>query len=647
MSDLITQIPFLMVALPLAGALLVLVTARQDSGGPFFRLGPTGIEHVRRMALVNVLITFALAVVLVVKYDPQKKFEGTDQPDLIQFSTLMPWAGPTPDPVRTLLLTMIERADRSVVAPQDLEKLQAEAESLGLHDETPAAVVARYDANGNGEISREELSVVGPDIRFALGVDGISLWLIALSALLMIPAVLVSWEAVQDRPAIFYALMLLLESGLIGVFAAQDIILFYVFFEFTLIPLFFMVGIWGGNDRRWAARKFFIYTLAGSVLTFLGLLAIVLSYSWMSGRTELTFSIPVLTNGISHLLATSSEAQAYWGSVSPWIFLALFAGFAIKVPLFPFHTWLPLAHVEAPTAGSVLLAGVLLKIGSYGFLRFALPLVPEACFLFFNLIGILSVVGIIYGALLALAQDDIKKLVAYSSVSHMGYCLLGLFALNGVGITGGLLQMINHGLSTGALFAIVGMLYERYHTRDIDAYRGMARKYPVMTFFLLVVVFSSIGLPGLNGFTGEILSLMGMFRSSPLFAVLSLSGIILGAWYMLYLVQRTFFGKLREPALEDHGGAGHHAHGGAHAALHDLNARELFALVPVVALIVWIGVAPQFFISRMEPSISQVVEQLAAGYRRLPDDRRPFVDPAALPGTASLTHTEPAVSLDQ
>lgn len=632
-----SQIPFLMVALPLAGALLVLVTARQ------------GIEHVRRMALTNVLITFAIAMVMVAKYDPEKKIEGTDQPELIQFSNPKPWVGGTADPARTLLLSMLDRAGRSVVTAQDLEKLQAEAEALGSHDESPAAVTARYDADGSGEITRKELTAVGPDIRFALGVDGISLWLIALSALLMIPAVLVSWEAVTDRPAMFYALMLLLESGLIGVFAAQDIILFYVFFEFTLIPLFFMVGIWGGHDRRWAARKFFIYTLAGSVLTFLGLLAIVLSYSWMTDRAELTFSIPALTNGIARELATNPAAQEYWSNVSPWIFLALFAGFAIKVPLFPFHTWLPLAHVEAPTAGSVLLAGVLLKIGSYGFLRFALPLVPEACFLHFNLIGILSVVGIIYGALLALAQDDIKKLVAYSSVSHMGFCLLGLFALNGVGITGGLLQMINHGLSTGALFAIVGMLYERYHTRDIDSYRGMARKYPVMTFFLLVVVFSSIGLPGLNGFTGEILSLMGMFRSSPTFAVLSLSGIILGAWYMLYLVQRTFFGKLREPALEDHGdpGAAHGPADHAHTALHDLNARELFAVVPIVVLIVWIGVAPQFFISRMEPSISRVVEQLSAGYRRLPDDRRPFADPAALPGTASLTLTEQSVSSEK
>jgi NADH-quinone oxidoreductase subunit M len=390
---------------------------------------------------------------------------------------------------------------------------------------------------------------------------------------------------------------------LIGVFAAQDIILFYVFFEFTLIPLFFMVGIWGGHDRRFAARRFFIYTLAGSLLTFLGLLFIVLSYWWMSPTHELTFSISRLTEGISQLTQSNHSAAVYWDGVSNYIFLALFAGFAIKVPLFPFHTWLPLAHVEAPTAGSVLLAGVLLKIGSYGFLRFALPLVPGACWFMFDFVAILAVIGIIYGALLALAQDDIKKLVAYSSVSHMGFCLLGLFALNAAGITGGLLQMVNHGLSTGALFAMVGMLYERYHTRDIAAYGGMTKRFPVMAFCLGVIAFSSIGLPGLNGFTGEVLSVMGMFASNRLYAALGLTGIILGAWYMLWLVQRTFFGRLREPVLEGHGD---------HKTPGDLNFREIAALAPILALIVWIGVYPQFFIRRMEPSISAVVQKLDA-----------------------------------
>jgi len=504
-----------------------------------------GIEQVRRTALTTVLMTFALSLIVVADYDPNLTDTKSGRPQLLQMRTNLAWVG--------------------------------EVDKTGTYTGS------------------------GPDIQFALGVDGLSLWLIALSALLMIPAVLVSWEAVQDRPASFYALMLLLESGLIGVFAAQDIILFYIFFEFTLIPLFFMVGIWGGHDRRFAARRFFIYTLAGSMLTFLGLLFIVVSYWWISPVHELTFSISRLTEGISDLTQSNRVAAEYWSGASPWIFLALFAGFAIKVPLFPFHTWLPLAHVEAPTAGSVLLAGVLLKIGSYGFLRFALPLVPGACWLMFDFVAILAVIGIIYGALLALAQDDIKKLVAYSSVSHMGFCLLGLFALNAAGITGGLLQMVNHGLSTGALFAIVGMLYERYHTRDIAAYGGMARRFPVMAFCLSVIAFSSIGLPGLNGFTGEVLSVMGMFASNRLYAALGLTGIILGAWYMLWLVQRTFFGRLREPVLEGHGD---------HQPPGDLNFREIAALAPILVLIVWIGVDPQFFIRRMEPSINAVVQKL-------------------------------------
>src|SRR5579872_81802 len=482
-----------------------------------------GIERIRSIAITNVLITFVLSLVVMASYDPQAVDEA-GEPQLIQMRTNIPWVG-------------------------------------------------TVDENG-------KFQGPGPDIQFALGVDGLSLWLVGLSALLMIPSVLVSWEAVRDRAAPFYALMLVLEAGLIGVFAAQDIILFYVFFEFTLIPLFFMVGIWGGHDRRFAARRFFIYTLAGSLLTFLGLLFIVLAYWWLSPGHELTFSIPTLTEGISRLTHTDPAARAYWSDVSLWVFLALFAGFAIKVPLFPFHTWLPLAHVEAPTAGSVLLAGVLLKIGSYGFLRFALPLVPAACWAHFHIVSILAVIGIIYGALLALAQDDIKKLVAYSSVSHMGFCLLGLFALNAAGITGGLLQMVNHGLSTGALFAMVGMLYERYHTRDIEAYGGMARRFPVLAFFLGVVAFSSIGLPGLNGFTGEVTALMGMFQNNRLYATLGLTGIILGAWYMLWLVQRTFFGRLREPILEGHGD---------HAPPRDLCFREIAALAPIIVLIVWIG----------------------------------------------------------
>ena len=554
-----------MIVTPLVGALLALL------------FGCQGRNVVRWIALVSVLVTFALGLWLAAGYQPP------------------PIENPSSAP--------------SALAGTNGSTLQLETNKNWLAKPPRPATT--------GEKVKPAGDYTGPNIRFAVAVDGISLWLIVLASLLMIPSVLVSWEAVTDRPAGFYSLMLLLEAGMIGVFAAQDIILFYVFFEFTLIPLFFMIGIWGGSDRRWAARKFFIYTLAGSVLTFIGLLFIVLSYAWMTDSPSLTFSIPELTRGIPAIVGANPAAALFWARVSPWIFIALFSGFAIKVPLFPFHTWLPLAHVEAPTAGSVLLAGVLLKIGSYGFLRFALPLVPGACWMAFHVVSILAVIGIIYGALLALAQEDIKKLVAYSSVSHMGFCLLGLFAFNTVGISGGLLQMVNHGLSTGALFAIVGMLYERYHTRDIEAYSGMTRKFPVMAFLLLIVVFSSIGLPGLNGFTGEVLSLMGMFRQHALYAILSLSGIILGAWYMLWLVQRTFFGKLREPVLEGHGpvtpGAGApHDHNDQHHEVHDLNLREICALAPVIFAIFAIGLFPQFFLDRMEPSIRPIVAALDA-----------------------------------
>ncbi|MCH7539168.1 MAG: NADH-quinone oxidoreductase subunit M, partial [Proteobacteria bacterium] len=292
--------------------------------------------------------------------------------------------------------------------------------------------------------------------------------------------------------------------------------------------------------------------------------------------------------------------REFWSRAAPWVFLGLFAGFAVKVPLFPFHTWLPLAHVEAPTAGSVLLAGVLLKVGTYGFLRFNLALLPGATVDFVGIAGPLAVAGILYGALVALAQQDMKKLVAYSSVSHLGFCMLGLFALNPIGLNGALLQMVNHGLSTGALFAIVGMLYARYHTRDIALLGGLTRRMPVMAFFLLLMAFSSIGLPGLNGFVGEVMVLLGMFREHWIYAAFATAGIVLGAWYMLWLVERTFFGPLREPNFDD-----------SQKPVSDVTQRELAALVPIAVLVVWIGIYPQFFLRRMEPSIAPIAAALA------------------------------------
>ncbi len=438
------------------------------------------------------------------------------------------------------------------------------------------------------------------DVRFSIALDGLSLWLFGLTALLMIVAVLVGWETIDQQASLYYRLLLVLETGMLGVFVARDIILFYIFFEFTLIPLFFLIGIWGSHERRRAALKFFLYTFTGSVLTFLGLLAIVLWNYWHPvgdpAAWKMTFSIPALTQSLA-----DNRMDLTW---QIGIFIALFLGFAIKVPLVPLHTWLPLAHVEAPTAGSVLLAGVLLKVGSYGFARFNLPMLPEASVLLMPWLLAIALAGVIYGALVALAQNDIKRLVAYSSVSHMGLALAGLFALNRLSIQGGVLQMINHGLSTGGLFAVVGMIYERYHTRQIAELGGLARRLPILAFFALVLSLSSIAVPGLNGFAGEFLVLLGVFQrgwlDAPAYAwlpfrilgVVGLLGVILGAWYMLWMVQRVFFGHLREPE---------HKH--TDAPPRDLSSREISCLAPLLVLIVWIGLYPRFFLDRMTPTL--------------------------------------------
>jgi NADH-quinone oxidoreductase subunit M len=451
------------------------------------------------------------------------------------------------------------------------------------------------------------------DVRFSLALDGLSLWLFALSALLILVAVLVSWEAIAERASTFYRLLLLLETGLLGVFAARDIILFFLFFEFTLIPLFFLIGIWGYEERRYAAIKFFLFTMAGSVLTFLGLLAIVLWDFYHSPSGRMTFSIPELTAGLS--------LRPMQPALQVAVFLALFAGFAIKVPLFPLHTWLPLAHVQAPTAGSVILAGVLLKVGTYGFARFALPMTPDAVVLSMPWLLWLAVAGILYGALVALAQKDIKRLIAYSSVSHLGFCMLGVFAISRLGMQGGVLQMVNHGLATGGLFAVVGMLYERFHTREIADFGGLAQKLPRLATFMLILTLSSIGLPGLNGFVGEFLLLLGMFQrgwaDAPaqwvgqyrLIAVLAVLGVVLGAWYMLQLVEKVFFGPLRVPR-----------HGAVQAEgdppVRDLSAREVVALAPLVVFIFWIGLQPRFFLDRMDPTLRQLAAPAAESFAR-------------------------------
>lgn len=421
------------------------------------------------------------------------------------------------------------------------------------------------------------------NIAYHVGVDGISIWLLALSAFLVPLAILASFSAIRTREREYYGLLLLLQVGLLGVFCAMDLLLFYVFFEFTLIPLYFLIGIWGGAERRRAANKFFIYTLTGSVLTLAG----VIYLAWFS-YTELGR----ITLNIEELIKIGQSGfLPQW-----WLFLAFAAGFAIKVPLFPVHTWLPLAHTEAPTAGSVILAGVLLKLGTYGFCRLSLPMLPDATRQLAPIMATLAIIGIIYAALAAWVQRDVKKLVAYSSVSHLGFCMLGLFSLKIAGVNGAVLYMINHGLSTGALFVIVGCIYERYHTRSIDEIGGLARQMPWMAFFLVFFTLSSIGLPGLNGFISEFLVLLGTATSpqtldaraaGPLgyaYVIPAALGIILGAVYMLWMCQRVLFGPLKEPA---------HTPDLSHGLTADLTLREKGILVPIALACILLGVYPR------------------------------------------------------
>jgi NADH-quinone oxidoreductase subunit M len=421
-------------------------------------------------------------------------------------------------------------------------------------------------------------------MEFHFGLDGISLALVVLTTLLTVSCVLISWEAIREREAEFYTALLALETGLIGVFCSFDLVLFYVAFEFTLIPLFFMVGEWGGPQRRYAAVKFFLYTFAGSMITLVGVVALVMHVSAEGLQTPC--SIPAIASWVQqHPISPQLQAA---------LFLAMSAGFMVKVPVIPFHTWLPLAHTEAPTAGSVLLAGVLLKLGTYGFLRLCLPLFPAACqTVGLPVIGALAVGGIIYGSLCALAQTDVKKLVAYSSVAHLGFCVLGLFALNSAGIAGGVMQMINHGLSTGGLFLLVGMIYERYHTRQVAELHGLASRLPILACAMVFVSMASIGLPGLNGFVGEILSLGGMFERHPLYAVIATAGLVLGAWYLLSMLQTVFFGPFVEPP-----------HGESHVT--DMNLREALALAPICVLCLWIGVKPQPLLDAIKPDVDRV-----------------------------------------
>jgi NADH-quinone oxidoreductase subunit M len=419
-------------------------------------------------------------------------------------------------------------------------------------------------------------------IEYIVGVDGISLFLVLLTTLLMPIAILASWS-VQDRVKEYLVFMLLLETGMLGAFVALDLFLFYVFWEVMLVPMYFLIGVWGGTRRIYAALKFVIYTMAGSLLMLVAIIYLAARHAEL--EQVLTFDLLKLYN-----LRLPFDQQA-------WLFCAFALSFAIKVPLFPFHTWLPDAHVEAPTAGSVILAGVLLKLGTYGFLRFAMPLFPDAALAAAPIIVALAVIGILYGAAVAMMQSDIKKLVAYSSVSHLGFVMLGLFAFNTQGVQGAIYQMIGHGLSTGALFLLVGMIYERRHTRMIDDFGGLWKVIPLFSVIFLVVMFSSIGLPGLNGFVGEFLILLGAFGVTPLWTAAAATGVILGAVYMLWMYRRVIFGPLKNPANEK---------------LTDLNARELLLLAPIVMLIVLMGIYPRPFLQRIEPAVALTLKKFPA-----------------------------------
>jgi NADH-quinone oxidoreductase subunit M len=412
-----------------------------------------------------------------------------------------------------------------------------------------------------------------PAIHYALGVDGISMPLVLLTTFLTPLCILVSWTAIETRRKEFLISLLVMETATIGVFVALDFVLFYIFWETMLIPMYLLIGVWGGPNRIYAAIKFFLYTLAGSIL----LLVAILVLYFEGGRT---FDILALTQAS---YASSLQALLFW---------AFFAAFAVKVPMFPFHTWLPDAHVQAPTAGSVILASVLLKLGTYGFLRFSLPMLPDASVSYTPIIMALSVIAIIYGAYMALAQSDIKKLIAYSSVSHMGFVTLGIFALNVQGIEGAVLQMINHGITTGALFMCVGIIYERTHSREISENGGLAQAMPKYATFLVIFALSSVGLPGMNSFVGEFLVLVGVFAWDKLTATLAALGIILAAVYILYLVQRIVYGPASPKMLPK---------------LTDLNAREFGMLVPLVVLVFWIGLYPKPLLDVMHVTVERVV----------------------------------------
>ncbi len=457
---------------------------------------------------------------------------------------------------------------------------------LGFVISVPLAWNFDKSANGYQFVERADwIPTLG--VHYSIGIDGISLLLVMLTTVIGVIAILSSWRAVDERVKEYYAMFLLQQTGMIGVFISLDFFMFFVFWEVVLVPMYFIIGVWGGPRKLYAAIKFFLYTLAGGALMLLGILTLYFQHFQQFG---------FYTFEISELMKLQLAPH-----IEQWVFWAFFIGFAIKVPMFPFHTWLPDAHVEAPTAGSVVLASVLLKMGTYGFIRFSLPLLPKASVntTIIQVLVVLSLIGIIYGALVSLMQQDWKKLVAYSSVSHLGFCTLGIFSMNPNGIAGSVLQQLNHGISTGMLFLGVGIMYERRHTRELKEYGGLGHVMPVYATVFAIAMLSSAGLPLLNGFIGEFTILQGAFEANVVWAAFAVTGVILGAAYLLWMYQRTMLGQVTNAK---------------NLGLPDLSFRELATFLPLIAWAIWIGVYPQPYFAVLEKPVAQIVERVRPGY---------------------------------
>jgi NADH-quinone oxidoreductase subunit M len=634
-NTLLDNIVFMLVMLPVVGAGLVFASSR------------LGKAAARQTALANSVTTGLLSILMVMHFEVAP---GQLPPEAVRIQQKSPPI--VPDESSD---SRPAASPRSAAATPPPFQMVTVVPWLG--EARPPAV---EKPPGSGAGSSASSTVSGPNVRFAVGVDGISLWFIALAAAVTVTAILSSSQETEQKSPAYYAFLLLLEAGLIGQFAALDLVLFYVFYEFSLIPLLLLIGLWGGYERQAVARKFFIFNLAGSFLVLFGLIAVAFSYPLMKAAVapyELTFSISRLTTEIPLLALSDGASSILWRQASPWIFLALLLGFAVKIPLFPFHTWAPRINVEAPTDVSMLFSGVVLKMGCYGFLRFIVPLFPQICISSSGLLTTIAVAGLIYFALLTLAQDDVKKLAIYACLSKTGLCVIGILSLNGIGVTGALLELIGGGLSIAAVMLLIGRLDRRYQTRDIEAFGGLAKRYPRMAYCFLFAALAIVGMPGLSGFPGELLTLFGVVQGAPLTgtnlpaAVGCLAGSLLVAWALFWMMQRVFYGRLREPVF------GRHLTGGlagplaethnsptsnppnlsdvsqddsrspverasdnplSKAALPrggergDLTRYELTAFLPLAAIIVWMGLCPGFFISRMEPSVARLLRVYVA-----------------------------------